>query len=78
MACEPRGPRLEGGSESAPSHGRRSEEATVASFLTSMGRTGVWAGAIMIAALLLSLGVALGGCEDDPRDLEHLRDGAVE
>lgn len=45
------------------------------SFFSSMGRSGVWAGAVVIAALLLALGVALGGCEDDVTDLDHLQDG---
>jgi len=39
-----------------------------------MGRSGVWAGAVVIAALLLALGMALGGCEDDVTDLDHLQD----
>jgi hypothetical protein len=44
----------------------------VASFISS--RSGVWAGAVVIAGLLLALGMALGGCEDDVTDLDHLDD----
>lgn len=48
----------------------------MASFISS--RSGVWAGAVVIAGLLLALGMALGGCEDDVSDLDHLDDaGAV-
>ena len=49
----------------------------MASFFTSMGRSGVWAGAVVIAGLLLALGLALGGCEDDVTDLDHLEDGGT-
>ena len=49
------------------------------SIFANMGRTGVWAGAVVIAGLLLALGMALGGCEDDVTDLDHLMDaGAAE
>jgi phosphate/sulfate permease len=48
------------------------QEAAVASFISS--RSGVWAGAVVIAGLLLALGMALGGCEDDVTDLDHLDD----
>ena len=44
------------------------------SFISGMGRTGVWAGAVLIAGLLLALGMALGGCEDDVTDLDYLQD----
>ena len=42
-----------------------------------MGRSGVWAGAVVIAGLLLALGLALGGCEDDVSDLDHLNDAGT-
>lgn len=47
----------------------------MASLFSNMGRSGVWAGAVVIAGLLLALGLALGGCEDDVTDLDHLKDG---
>lgn len=50
----------------------------MASFISGMGRSGVWAGAVVIAGLLLALGMALGGCEDDVTDLDHLDDAGAE
>lgn len=46
----------------------------MASFFSGMGRSGVWAGAVVIAGLLLALGLALGGCEDDVTDLDYRQD----
>lgn len=50
----------------------------MASLFSNMGRSGVWAGAVVIAALLLALGLALGGCEDDVTDLDYLDDAGAE